>query len=143
MNEDVNNIIQHEGIVQETENESVLVKITSLSACSGCHAQGVCGMVGKEDKVIRIAGNFSVKEGDPVTVIMNKSMGYLAVLLSYVFPFFLVITTLFIMNAMSFHELASGLLSLGVLLPYYLIIYLFRNRINNEFTFSLKKLKTI
>lgn len=135
---DVNDIIQHDGIVQRTEDDSVLVRITSVSACSGCHSQGACGMVGREDKILRISGNYNFKSGDPVTVMMQRSMGYMAVLLSYVFPFVLVIASLFIMDRMGFRELASGLLSLGVLLPYYFIIYLFRNRINKEFTFSLK-----
>jgi sigma-E factor negative regulatory protein RseC len=143
MNNGINDIIQHEGIVQTTENECVLVRITSVSACSGCHSRGVCSLVEKEDKIIRIPGNFSLSQGDPVTVIMRKSSGYMAVLLGYVLPFVLVIASLFTLNAMSFTELAAGILSIGVLLPYYFFIYLLRNRINREFTFTVKKLETI
>jgi sigma-E factor negative regulatory protein RseC len=143
MSTDINDIIQHDGIVQEIVNDSILVRITSVSACSGCHSHGACNMVAKENKIVRISGKYPVRQGDEVTVIMKKSMGYLAVLLSYVLPFFLVIASLFVMNAMSVPELTSGILSIGVLLPYYLIIYLFRNRINQEFTFTLKNLNTI
>jgi sigma-E factor negative regulatory protein RseC len=133
-----NDIISHEGTVQETVNGSVLVRITSVSACAGCHSEGSCGMAGKEEKLIKVNGYYDVSAGDNVTVIMKKSMGYRAVMLGYVLPFFTVIISLIVFNSLSFPELASGLLSMAVLIPYYTLLFLFKKRIDKEFTFTLK-----
>ena len=75
---------------------------------------------------------------DNVVVLMKKSMGYGALFLGYVFPFILVITVLIILAALPVTELIAGLGSLAILIPYYLVLYFFRNRISNKFEFSVK-----
>jgi sigma-E factor negative regulatory protein RseC len=130
--------IEHDGIVQKADKKSVTVRISSASACSGCHAAGSCTLTGKEEKIIDISGTYNVMAGDIVTVVMKKSMGYIAVALGYIFPFLGVITILIILASLSVPELTAGLASLAILIPYYIILYFFRNRINNKFTFTLK-----
>lgn len=130
--------IEHEGIVQKSDNKSVTVKISSESACSGCHAEGLCSLSGKEDKIIDILGRYNVTPGQTVTVLMKKSMGYSAVMLGYVVPLILVIALVIILGSMSLPELITGLGSLAVLVPYYLLLWLFRKRINNNFRFTIK-----
>jgi sigma-E factor negative regulatory protein RseC len=130
--------IQHEGTVQKVNINSVLVKISSVSACSGCHAQGYCSLTGNEEKIINVSGTYSVKPGDTVTVLMKQSMGYKAVLLSYIIPFLIIIACMIVLVSFSVPELTTGLVSLAVLVPYYFILYLFRKRINKNFTFTIK-----
>jgi sigma-E factor negative regulatory protein RseC len=132
------NTIYHNGIVNKSDHESVTVIITSESACSGCHAEGSCSMFGKEEKIVEVKGNYDVKEGDIVTVIMNQSTGFIALFFGYLLPLVIVIITLTSLLALNYTELISGLLSIASLLPYYLVLYLFRKRINNKFVFSLK-----
>lgn len=131
-------IINHEGIVQSNENNNVFIAITSLSACSGCHAEGGCTMSGKEEKIIEVRGRYNVTRGDKVTVLMNQSMGYAALFLGYILPVIIVIAVLIILVALKFPELTAGLASLAVLAPYYIILVFFRKKINEKFTFSLK-----
>ena len=130
--------IQHDGTVTKVDGNSVLVSITSNSACSGCHAEGLCGISGKEEKIIDIKGRYNVSPGDTVTVMMEQSTGYKAVILSYLIPLVIVITGMIICNLLSFNELTAGLVSISLLVPWYLILYLFRNKINRSFTFKLK-----
>lgn len=130
--------IQHDGKVKKVDGNSVLVSITSNAACSGCHAEGLCGISGKEEKIIDIKGRYNVSPGDSVTVIMEQSTGYKAVVLSYLVPLVIVITGLILCNILSFNELTAGLISISFLVPWYLILYLFRNKINRSFTFTLK-----
>jgi positive regulator of sigma E activity len=130
--------IQHDGTVKKVDGNSVLVSITSNSACSGCHAEGLCGISGKEEKIIDIRGRYNVSPGDSVTVIMKQSTGYKAVVLSYLIPLVIVITGLIVCNLLSLNELTAGLVSISFLVPWYLILYLFRNKINRSFTFTLK-----
>jgi sigma-E factor negative regulatory protein RseC len=135
---DSSGIINHEGIVQWNEGNAVRVSISSVSACSGCHAEGTCTMSGKEEKIIDVVGKYSVKPGDKVTILMKQSMGFTALFLGYVFPFLTVIAVLIIMISLKFPELASGLISIAILIPYYSVLYFFRKTINTKFTFTLK-----
>lgn len=137
-NSDHSGIINHEGIVQSNEGNAVTVSILSVSACSGCHAEGSCTMSGKEEKTIEVFGNYNVKPGEKVTVLMKQSMGYTALFLAYVLPFITVLATLIILIVLKVSELISGLISVVILVPYYIILYFFRNAINAKFTFTLK-----
>jgi sigma-E factor negative regulatory protein RseC len=130
--------IRHEGTVKRVGNDSVLVSISSGSACSGCHAEGVCSLSGKEEKIIDIKGSYHVSPGDPVTVLMRESMGFKAVVLSYIVPLFIVIAGLVIFSSLSFSEPASGGAALLLLLSYFIVLYLFRKRIDRSFYFTLK-----
>jgi positive regulator of sigma E activity len=130
--------INHEGIVQKKNDKSVIVSISTSSACTGCHAEGSCSLSGKEEKIVEVTGNYDVKPGDLVTVLMKQSMGYAALLLGYVFPVISVIVLLIILVTAKVPELVAGLTSLSVLIPYYITLYFFRRRINEKFTFTLK-----
>jgi sigma-E factor negative regulatory protein RseC len=130
--------IEHKGIVQKSDDKSVTVLISSASACSGCHAEGSCNLSGVKEKIVEVKGSHELSPGDNVVVLMKKSMGYAALFLGYVFPFILVITVLIILAALPVTELIAGLGSLAILIPYYLALYFFRNRISNKFEFSIK-----
>lgn len=134
----INDTIQHDGEVLKADGNSVIVRITSLSACSGCHAEGSCTITGKEDKLVEVSGNYNVTTGDIVTVIMKKSMGYAAILLGYFLPLFVILIILIILNSLSVPELTAGLFSLAILIPYYALLYLFRRKIDKKFTFTIK-----
>jgi sigma-E factor negative regulatory protein RseC len=130
--------IEHDGIVQESGNGSVTVRISSASACSGCHAEGSCTMSGKEEKIINVTGSYNVSPGDKVTVLLQQSAGFIALFLGYIIPLLLVVTLLIILISVSINELIAGLCSIGILIPYYFILWLFRNRIGKKFTFTIK-----
>ena len=131
-------VIRHTGIVQKSDNESVTVLITAESACKGCHAEGSCNLSGKEEKIVEVKGFYNVKEGDTVTVSMKQSTGFKALFLGYILPLLIVLTFLILFAYIGYSELAAGLLSLSSLLPYYLVLYFTRNKINDKFIFSLK-----
>lgn len=130
--------IMHDGVVQAVGNNKIVVRITAAPDCAGCHASGVCGFAGREEKIIDISGNYDVKPGENVTVMMQKSMGFKAVLLSYMIPFILVMAALIVLVSLSVSELTAGLVSISVLVPYFLILYFFRKRIDRNFIFTLK-----
>ena len=130
--------IEHEGIVQKSDNNSVSVRIISAPACSGCNAEGFCNVSGSREKIVEVHGNYDVSPGDNVTVLMKKSMGYAALFLGYVFPLILVVAILIILIELTVSEIIAGLGSLAMLAVYYLILFFFRNRLNNKFTFTIK-----
>jgi sigma-E factor negative regulatory protein RseC len=132
------NNINHDGIVLSNDGNNVTISISSASACSGCHAEGSCSLSGKEDKIIEVHGRYNVITGEPVTILMKQSMGFKALFLGYIFPGITVIVVLIILNSMNVSELLSGVISISMLLPYFTLLYIFRERINKKFTFTLK-----
>ena len=131
-------VINHTGIVQKSDNESVTVLITAESACRGCHAEGSCNLSGKEEKIVEVKGSYNVREGDTVTVSMKQSTGFTALFLGYILPLVVVLAFLIFFVLIGYSELVAGLLSLSSLLPYYLVLYFLRNKINDKFIFLLK-----
>jgi sigma-E factor negative regulatory protein RseC len=130
--------IQHEGIVQKTDANEVSVRISANTACSGCQAEGFCSLSEKKEKIISVPGSYKVSPGDHVIVQMKKEMGYTALVLGYIIPLAAVIAALVILSVFSVPEIISGVLSVGILLPYYLILFLMRKRIDKKFVFTLK-----
>ena len=46
--------VKHCGEVVRVEGQSVFVRMTVNSACSGCHAKGVCGASETTDKIVEV-----------------------------------------------------------------------------------------
>jgi sigma-E factor negative regulatory protein RseC len=130
--------VSHKGIVKKIDEKHVTVAITSASACSGCHAEGACSVSGKKEKIIDIKGSYNLKEGDCVTVQMEKSLGYSAIVLVYLIPLVILITTLAVFLALKFKESHAGIIALLSIFIYYISLLLCKKKINNKFAFSLK-----
>jgi len=130
--------IEHEGIVQGSGDNFVTVKISSASACSGCHAEGTCTMSGNEEKLIDVTGSYNVSTGDRVTVLLKQSSGYTALFLGYILPLIVVLTVLIILISASVPELTSGLTAVAALIPYYGALWIFKKHIGKKFTFTIK-----
>jgi positive regulator of sigma E activity len=130
--------VQHDGTVKKVDSNSVFVSILSETACSGCHAEKLCNISGEKEKVVEVKGKYNVAPGDPVTILMKHSMGYKAVFLSYMIPLVILIVSLVLLNSFSVSELVSGLVSISLVAPYYIVLYFFRKRIDRSFTFTLK-----
>jgi sigma-E factor negative regulatory protein RseC len=132
--------IRHSGVVKKVDEQFTYVSIISQSACASCHAKGACNITDLQEEVVEIPRRDQDEHqvGDRVEVVMRKSLGTRAVMLGYGIPFLLVIGTMITVLAISGSEGLSGLLSLGILIPYYLLLYLRRGRLKRTFTFSLQ-----
>jgi len=132
--------IQHQGIVDSIEKHKVFVRILQKTACSDCHAKSACISSDRKEKVIEVdddSGRFTLNED--VVVSVQSSMGLLAVAFSFVIPLILVVLTLFICIHISGDEAFSGLIGLFILVPYYFILYVLRDKIKKRFVFTISK----
>jgi sigma-E factor negative regulatory protein RseC len=68
---------------------------------------------------------------------MEKTMGNKAVLYAYFLPFVILLTTLIVMLSIFHNEAVAGLTSLAILIPYYFILFLQRDKIKKKFTFRI------
>ena len=48
-------LIEHSGVVERTECDTVYVRITSRSACGTCKARQACGLAEAQDKIVAVA----------------------------------------------------------------------------------------
>jgi len=131
--------IKHPGTVLYVEPDLVKVKIIAISACAKCHAKGACTASDMEDKIIDIHTK-DYKEyspGQEVTVVMQKELGAQAVFIGYVFPLVFLVIVLLFAGLLVESEAMVGLIALFSLVPYYIIVYLFRKKIEKRFVFKI------
>lgn len=136
----VKGTVEHRGIVDHCDKDSVHVKILSQSACASCKLNGVCGMDTKA-KVIEV-DNCSASEfssGDEVNVGISEKLGYKALFFGYLLPFIIVLIVLLVSMGISGNEGLSGVLALSSLLPYYITLSLLRDKLKKSFRFSINK----
>ena len=132
--------VEQQGTVEEVAGHKVFVRIRQISACGDCHARSMCSMTEMEDKLIEADDNsLNLHQGDTVNITMKRSMGNKAVLLGYMIPFLLLIIVLLVLSATHVKEGVIGLAAVAILLAYYTILHLFRDRLKKSFTFTLSK----
>ncbi len=132
--------VDQKGIIEEVKDKSVIVRFLMPTACGNCSAKSICS-AGKIDKDCIEIEDSSKKysTGDLVRVEISKAMGYRALGYGYILPFFIVLLTLIIVTILGLNELFAGIISVLILFPYYLLLYMVRNQINRKFKFELKK----
>jgi sigma-E factor negative regulatory protein RseC len=131
---------EQRGIIESVNDNVVTVRIDRGTACGHCSAQGLCNLAESTERIIEVnpsAQSFSV--GELVQVTMSRSMGNKAILLGYFIPFVLLISTLLIFSAFGLPDWMAGLVSLVILIPYFIILYIFRERLRRTFSFSIHK----
>lgn len=134
------NEISHEGRILEITPDFTTVQITVSSACSSCHAKGLCGMSEDEDKIIMVPTDpySDRKVGDDVVIKSKMSMGLKAVWISYVIPLVILLILILSLSAVFEKEYMTGLVSIAGVASYYFGIWLFRDRLSNEFVFYIE-----
>ena len=134
------NEITHTGKIIEITPDFTTVEIMVSSACSSCHAKGMCGMSEEEEKVIMLPTDpySDHKVGDVVQVCTKMSMGLKAVWISYVIPLAILMILILSLSSVVESEVMRALVAIGGVAVYYFFIWLFRDRLSDEFVFYIK-----
>lgn len=133
--------IKHLGVVEKVDGSHVTVRIVQTSACSSCSAKGLCNASESKEKLIDVYHNqVSCQIGEQVVVCGTTSMGMRAVLLAFGLPVLILLLALFVtMRITDGDALFSALVGLGTMVPYYLIIYVCKDKLNRTFSFTIEK----
>ena len=134
------NEITHRGKIIDITPDFTTIEIIASSACSSCHAKNLCGMSEDQEKHIMLPTDpYATHQiGDEVEVCTKMTMGLKAVWISYVIPLAVLMILILSLSAVFESEAFVGLASVGGVALYYLVIWLFRNRLKNEFVFYIK-----
>jgi sigma-E factor negative regulatory protein RseC len=134
-----NSLVLHNGKVIGTKDNRVQVRITSPYACSDCHAKPVCTAYERKGKIIDAVAQEPLNNGDSVIIKMEEKFGWRALFYGFILPFILVVLVLFLLHALGSGEIETALSAIGSLVPYYMVLYLFREKIEKNFIFKAEK----
>ena len=132
----------HTGKVVSMTPKTTTVQIVSQSACSECHAAGLCGLSEYTEKAIEVPTSPSATYGvgDEVQVVLKASMGFKAVWIAYFLPLVVLLAVALGLIALGVPEVVSGLAGIGAVALYYLGVWLLRDRLRNEYVFTIQAL---
>ena len=149
-------MIKHDGIIIAlNEDGTALVRIVQTSACSACKAKAMCASAESAEKEMTavLLGDEQWAVGNEVEVMVQQKMGWKAVVLAYLLPFFVMLAVMFIGNGLlaigdgatgllgdeAKREAVLGTVALCAMAVYYLVLGLFKDKLQKEFSFTAKK----
>ena len=136
----MSNKIKHSGVVENIVGDCVSVRIVQTSACTACKVASHCNAAESKEKLVdvRCANSAAYKKGQQVVVTASTEVAARALLLGFGLPFVVLVSVLFIVLQVSGNEALAALSGLAALLPYYVALYLFRNRIREQLSFAIE-----
>lgn len=133
--------ISHAGIVELVEPGHLAVRIMQTSACAACGAKKICRSSESKEKIIDVytSDALAYRAGQAVMVTGSASFGMKAVRLAFLYPLVLLFVAFIICFRVSGgNEALSGLVALAAMLPWYVILWCFRTRLQTAFTFDVE-----
>ena len=132
--------ISHEGVVTKITDDELEIKILAQSACAACHAKSACGMGEQAEKILTVprpkGKDFAI--GQKVNVRMAIGQGNKAAVLAYLIPILLLLAVLFACLGLGVNEGLSALISIVALVPYYIVLYLRRDKLRKQFEYTIE-----
>ena len=149
-------MIKHDGIIIGlNEDGTALVRIVQTSACAACKAKAMCASAESAEKEMTVVllGDGQWAVGDSVEVMVQQKMGWKAVVLAYLLPFFVMLAVMFIGNGLlamgdgatgllgdeAKREAVLGTVALCAMALYYLVLGMFKDKLQKEFSFTARK----
>ena len=132
--------ISHEGVVTHITDDELEIKILAQSACAACHAKSACGMGEQAEKILTVprpqGKDFTINQ--KVNVKMAIGQGNKAAVLAYLIPIMLLLAVLFTCLGLGINEGLAALISIVALVPYYIVLYLKRDKLRKQFDYTIE-----
>ena len=135
----MSNKISHQGIIKSISGDCIKVQIVQTSACAACKVASHCNTAESKVKIVDVMSNAKgYEEGQQVVVWASKDVANRALLLGFGIPFLLLICVLMLSLKLTDNEGIAALVALGSLVPYYLVLWLMKDRIQKHISFQLE-----
>lgn len=119
----------------------VKVRILQTSACAACKVASHCNASDKKEKIVEVFCDdaASYQKGQEVRVTASKQVAANALLLGFGLPFLILMLILIVTLKLSGNEGVAAIAALASLAPYYLVLWLFKDRIRQRLAFALER----
>lgn len=136
----MSNKITHTGMIESIDDGCLHVRILQASACAGCRVSSHCNASDSREKRIDVEDLHARDHriGELVTVSTDTRVAGKAEWIAYGLPLILVVVTLIVVLQCFHSEGLAALAALVVLIPYYIGVYLLRNKIARKVRFRLE-----
>jgi sigma-E factor negative regulatory protein RseC len=136
----MSNKISHLGTIKSIADGCIKVQIVQTSACAACKVAAHCNASESKVKIVDVlcSNTTDYTIGQQVTVWASKDVANRALLLGFGVPFLLLVSVLMISLKVVGDEGISALVALGSLVPYYLALWLMKDRIQKTISFNLE-----
>lgn len=134
-------LIRHEGVVLGINGKMAHIEIVQSSACSACKAKAMCSSAESQAKQMDALMLEPMAPGDRVEVEVREHLAWKAVLLAYILPFIVMMTTIATLDLLThWDEAIVGSIALGAIALYYLVLNQFKSRLQKQFSFTARKI---
>jgi sigma-E factor negative regulatory protein RseC len=132
--------ISHSGIVESIDDGCVHVRIVQTSACAACKVAGYCNAAESKEKIIDVYCDSvaAYQVGQQVVVSTSGQVAVKALLWAFGVPFVLLMTVLVLVLLLTANEGLAALSALAALVPYYLVLWLLRNKMREQLAFRIE-----
>ncbi len=136
----MSNKISHSGVIDSIDGRCVHVRIVQTSACAACKVAGYCNASESKEKIIDVfCDNASAyKLGQAVTVTTSGTVAVRALLWGFGLPFIVMVGVLIITLLLTGNEGLAAFSGLAALIPYYIILWFFRNNMRKQLAFAIE-----
>ena len=116
------------------------MRIVQTSACAACKVASHCNAAESKVKMVEVSGSDTTKyaAGQEVVVWASKDVANKALVLGFGLPFLLMIAVLVIVLRIADNEGVAALVALGSLVPYYLLLWWWRDKIQQGISFHIE-----
>ena len=134
--------VAHKGRIKSVSDGKVTVEILSESACSACHAKGVCSMgeSARKEVEVKVRNSECYAVDQEVEVLLSSTTGHKAVWIAYVLPLIFLVTFILLPLSLGASEGLYALCGAAVTAIYYAVLYLFRNRLGSKWEFRIRNI---
>ena len=136
----MSNKISHSGIIHSITDGCIRVQIVQTSACAACKVASHCNAAESKIKIVDVMSNNTsgYKVGQEVTVWASKDVANRALMLGFGVPFLLLICVLMVALKLTGNEGVAALAAIASLVPYYVALWLMRDKIQQHISFNLE-----
>jgi sigma-E factor negative regulatory protein RseC len=138
----MNQRITHSGVVDSVEDGCIHVRIVQTSACAACKVASYCNAAESKEKMIDVFCDSvaAYKVGQQVTVSTSGQVAAKALLWAFGVPFILLMVVLVLVLLLTGHEGWAALSALLALVPYYIMLWLLRDKMREQLAFRIEQI---
>ena len=135
----MNNKIKHTGFIESIDGHHLTVKILQTSACASCKIASRCNASETKEKRIDVyATPAGYEVGQQVVVSTTMNAARQALLMGFGLPLIILLAMIVGMKLADYSDEAACLAAIAALVPYYLLIWLLREKIAQQVSFQIE-----